>query len=183
LNKNENNSLELFVGGIILTGLAYFYLSVDAIFYLGILMTLIGLISFMYPLISKRKQFSNAELATIDEMSGKEFEEYSAYLMSQLQFERIKLTKDYGDQGIDLIATKNGIRYGIQCKRWKKKVGNKAIQEVYAGVGYYSLDKAVVLTNSYFTDSAKQLSKKLNVELWDRATLTKMIENSVSENR
>lgn len=112
-------------------------------------------------------------------MNEKEFEEYAAFLISKNQFEQIKITKDYGDQGIDLIATKNGIKYGIQCKRWKKNVGNKAIQEVYAGIGFYSLDKAVVLTNSYFTDSVKQLSKKLNVELWDRNELNKMIENTL----
>jgi len=99
--------------------------------------------------------------------------------LAKHQFEQIKLTKDYGDQGIDVIATKNGITYGIQCKRWKKNVGNKAIQEVYAGIGYYSLDQAIVLTNSYYTESAKQLSQKLNVELWDRKTLTKMIEESL----
>ncbi|WP_244323956.1 restriction endonuclease [Enterococcus casseliflavus] len=86
------------------------------------------------------------------------------------------MTKAFGDQGIDVIASKNGCKHGIQCKRWKNKVGNKAVQEVYAGIGYYSLDKAIVLTNSYFTESAKQLAAKLDVELWDRSKLIKMIE-------
>jgi HJR/Mrr/RecB family endonuclease len=40
---------------------------------------LLGLITFIYPIISKRKRFSNAELSTIDKMSGKEFEEYAFF--------------------------------------------------------------------------------------------------------
>ncbi|WP_430609074.1 restriction endonuclease [Enterococcus sp. DIV0876] len=43
-----------------------------------------------------------------------------------------------------------------------------------------SLDKAIVLTNSYFTDSAKELPQRLNVALWDRSTLTKMTEHTAT---
>ncbi|NLM67864.1 MAG: restriction endonuclease, partial [Enterococcus sp.] len=83
---------------------------------------------------------------------------------------------DGPDQGVDVIATKNKEKYAFQCKRWNKKVGNKAIQEIYAGKDYYGLQHAIVITNPSFTDSAKQLAKKLNVQLWDRDTLAKQIE-------
>ena len=76
-----------------------------------------------------------------------------------------------------MIAQKGDIKIGIQCKRWKKKIGNKAVQEVHAGVGYYSLDKGIVLTNSAFTNSAKDLAEKLSVEIWDRSDLITLIES------
>ncbi|WP_430609075.1 restriction endonuclease [Enterococcus sp. DIV0876] len=70
-------------------------------------------------------------------MTETDFEDYTTYLLSKHQFEKVRQTKAYGDQGIDVSAKKDGVTYGIQCKRWKKNVGNKAIQEVYAGIGYY----------------------------------------------
>jgi len=182
MSKKENERFGVFSMGVFL--LIFYILfdsTYDVILYISLAAIFLGLLALLYPLLSRRKRFSNAQLEHIDVMTGNEFEAYTAFLLAKHQFEQIKQTKDYGDQGIDVIATKNGITYGIQCKRWKKNVGNKAIQEVYAGIGYYSLDQAIVLTNSYYTESAKQLSHKLKVELWDRKTLTKMIEESLEQ--
>ena len=38
---------------------------------------------------------------------------------------------------------------------------------------YYKSDRAMVITNSFFTPNAINLAKKCNVELWDRNTLKK----------
>lgn len=155
----------------------YFHLGTLSpyIFYLAIIIILVALFTTFYPIISKKKRFSRAQLESIDVMTGYDFEEYISYLLKKNEFQNIKLTPKY-DQGIDIIAKKNGIKYGFQCKRWKKKVGNKAIQEVHAGIGYYSLDIAVVITNNFFTKPAQELAKRNNVELWDRNTITRMIE-------
>lgn len=144
--------------------------------YVGIFLIVISIFQSVYPYINKRLKFRNAELLSIDQMSGTEFEEYTAFLLEQNGFSKVKVTKQYGDQGIDVIAQKDNIKYGIQCKRWKKNVGNKAVQEVYAGIGYYKLDRAIVFTNSQFTKSAQELAKQLDVELWNRTQLSGMIE-------
>lgn len=162
--------------GILLLG-ANIKFNIRYLNYLGIVILLISIFSTFYPLINKRIKFRNAALETIDTMKGIEFEEYSAFLLLQSGFDKVKVTQQCGDQGIDVIAIKDATKYGIQCKRWKKNVGNKAIQEVYAGTGYYKLDKAIVLTNSYFTLSAKELAKQLDVELWDRDKLIELLEN------
>lgn len=150
--------------------------------YSGISAIIIAFLIEIIPFISKIKRFANAELSSIDSMSGIEFEEYIAYLLEKLDYRNPKLTPAQSDQGIDIITNKDSVKIGIQCKRWKKKVGNKAVQEVYSGIGFYSLDQAIVVTNSYFTDSAKQLAKKLNVELWDRNKLVSLIRESKRAN-
>lgn len=153
-------------------------------FYFIIFYLIAYLILRIYPILSKIKRFSKAQIGTIDQMKGEEFEEYTKFLLEKVGYENVKVTKAIGDQGIDVIATKNKQKIGIQCKRYKSNVGNKAIQEAYAGIGYYSLDKAIVLTNSNFTKSAIDLANKLNVELWDRKKLIKLIETSKKlENR
>ncbi len=77
------------------------------------------------------------------------------------------MTNATGDQGLDVIAEKQGLRYGIQCKFYSHPVGNKAVQEAYAGCGYYDCDVPVVMTNSTFTVSARELADQLGVELWE----------------
>lgn len=42
-----------------------------------------------------------------------------------------------------------------------------------ASKGYYNCDKAMVVTNSFFTNQAKTLASRNKVELWDRKLLVK----------
>ena len=118
------------------------------------------------------KQLRNqiAAITGIDQMNGAQFEQFVAKLFTLMGY-TTEVTKHSGDQGIDVIAQKSGIRTGIQAKRHAGKVGNSAVQEVVAGKAFYHLDKAIVITNSEFTQSAKDLAKATNVELWDRAAL------------
>ncbi len=123
------------------------------------------------------------DLPKIDKMSGKEFEKFCAELLKWEGFSSISITKESGDHGVDVIAYKAGISYAIQCKRHKKSIGNKAIQEVYTGRAIYKLDKALVITNNDFSSQAIDDAKKLDVELWDRKTLKARIKRLENERR
>lgn len=115
-------------------------------------------------------------LARIDRMEGHEFEHFTADLLRKLGYERVEVTPGSGDQGVDVIAVKDGKRYAIQCKRYSQKLGNKPVQEVFAGKTIYGCSVAVVLTNNYFTDGAKEAAKATGVELWDRDALRRMLD-------
>lgn len=112
-----------------------------------------------------------------DNMDGHSFEYYCADILSKNGFQNVKVTQGSGDQGIDILAQKDGIKYGIQCKCYSSDIGNKAVQEAFAGKTYYGCHVAVVLTNRHFTRSAKQLSETNNVLLWDREKLESFIQN------
>lgn len=100
-------------------------------------------------------------------MSGQDFEKYCARLLSFNGFSSISTTKESGDQGIDIIAYKGDVKYGIQCKLYSGHVGNSAVQEAYSGKDFYKCQVGAVLTNNYFTDSAKELANALGVILWN----------------
>jgi restriction system protein len=68
---------------------------------------------------------------------------------------------------VDITATKGGVNYAFQCKRYVSPVGVKAVQEVFAGSRKYGADRAVVVTNSTYTPNAKTLANDLGVTLWD----------------
>ncbi len=105
-----------------------------------------------------------------DLMSGQEFEQAIAEIFKNMGYQ-VTMTPTTGDQGIDIIAVRNGIRIGIQAKCYTGKVGNSAVQEVVAGKQYYNLNRCMVVTNSTFTSAAVALAKANNVTLWDRHVL------------
>lgn len=111
-----------------------------------------------------------------DYLDGHEFEVFCAALLERNGFSDVEVTKGSGDQGIDVLATKDLVKYGFQCKCYSSDVGNKAVQEAFAGKTYYGCHVAVVLTNRYFTPAAKELAAQTGVVLWDRDILLSMLE-------
>lgn len=69
------------------------------------------------------------------------------------------------DQGVDVIAEKNGLRVAIQCKLYSKPVGNKAVQEIAAGKVHQQAHYGAVVTNGSFTISAKELAATNGIRL------------------
>lgn len=118
------------------------------------------------------------ELRKVDDMTGRQFEIYLAKLLS-INGYRTEVTQASGDQGVDIVAKKNGQTYAIQAKRYVNPVSNKAVQEVFSGKQYYNLQHAIVVTNNTFTKSAKELAEKTHVTLMDREELRKLIENAI----
>ncbi len=117
----------------------------------------------------------NVSLASVDSMEGHEFEHWCAELLRQNGFSNIEVTRGSGDQGVDIVATKGGVRYAIQCKCYSSPLGNKPVQEVHAGKNMYKCHVGVVMTNSHFTSGAKELADATGVLLWDRDTLQAMM--------
>ncbi|MFC0200814.1 restriction endonuclease [Paracoccus rhizosphaerae] len=97
---------------------------------------------------------------------GHDFELWVARRLRQ-QGWRTRLTQASGDQGIDIIATMGRTRVGIQCKRYKGSVGNKAVQEAMAGKVFHGLHVAAVVTTGTYTRGAEELARKAGVHLFD----------------
>ncbi len=112
-------------------------------------------------------------------MTGTEYEDWCAVYLKKLGFHKIRKTKTTGDQGIDLIAEKKGLTYGFQCKYYSSKIGNTAIQQAYAGMTYYGLNRAAVITNQTFTHSAYALAEETGVLLFPEVKAEKADSASV----
>ena len=123
----------------------------------------------------KAKADIQPSLADVDSLDGHSFEYFCADMIKRLGYKNVKVTKASGDNGVDILATLNGCTYAFQCKRYSKKVGVKAIQEVFSGSKYYNCQKAIVITTDYYTDQAIVTARKLGVILWDREFLKKML--------
>ena len=115
----------------------------------------------------KGEHSSGSSTATSVTVTGYDFEQTCASLLLMNNFNKVEVTKKSGDQGIDILAEKDGVKYAIQCKYYTSPVGNNAVQEAFAGKAFYGCHVAVVMTNSTFSDSARQLASQLGVVLWD----------------
>lgn len=117
------------------------------------------------------------EISRIDSMEGHDFEHWCAELLEENGFSNVEVTVGSGDQGVDVLAQKDGIRYAIQCKCYSKDLGNKPVQEVNTGKVLYRCQIGVVMTNRYFTKGAKDAADATGVLLWDRDKLKQMMES------
>jgi len=130
-----------------------------------------------------KKTNTGVSIYDIDVMDPFEFESFIAKLLKYEGYSA-EVTKKSGDQGVDILAEKDGEKWAIQTKRYElgKKISNKAVQEVHTGKEFYKCQRAAVITNQFFTDSARQIADTTNVILWDRRFVASLLEKLKESN-
>ena len=98
------------------------------------------------------------------DLSPMDFEKRCAEAL-RLSGWKANTTRGSGDQGIDVLAQRDGQVLVVQCKLYGSTVGNKAVQEVIAGQAFVSARHAAVVTNAGFSSSAKELAARTGVHL------------------
>jgi len=114
--------------------------------------------------------------AAVDAMSGVEFEYYVAAVLRGRGYD-VEFTKVTGDFGVDLIATRDGVRTAVQCKRQARAVNGSAIQQVVAGAAVHDCTATMVVSNHRYTRAAEQLAEVHQCVLVDRVRLARLARN------
>lgn len=124
---------------------------------------------------NKRKKILNTGIDIVDKMSGFEFEEWVLqHFIAKFGYKGY-VTRGSADYGADVVLKKKNMTIVVQAKRWNQKVGIEAIQQIAAAVKHYRADKAIVITNNFYTRNAKELAESNNIELWDRNKLINVL--------
>ena len=129
----------------------------------------------LYRWFKCREHLSTYDLSEIDAMKGDEFEEYVAALFRKLGYQA-SVTQKSRDFGVDVVANRGGERIAIQVKRYAKAVSLGGVQQAVAGMHKYNCNKAMVVTNNYFTPGAQELASHSSCELIDRDKLASLIQ-------
>ena len=140
--------------------------------------------------IPKEKDNKNAlkfNIYSLDNLSGKEFEEFLKWMFQELGYS-VELTKVTADSGVDLVLKKDKEKIAVQAKRYNRntKVSNEVVLKTHGGMGVYKCSKSIIITTSYFTNQAKSDAQELNMELWDRDILSAKIDeinNDINNNK
>ena len=125
-----------------------------------------------------RDNMRRASIPDIDLMSGTQFELrlVDAFRRAGYLVQHVGGPRDFGS---DLIVAKDGVRTVVQAKRQRAKVGQPAVREAATARMHYGADSAVVVTSSYFTETAVMLAASNGVGLWNRDVLATFISAQV----
>ena len=124
-------------------------------------------------IIANRK-FRAMQIANIDAMSGVEFEQYLQRLLNHRGFS-VSMTQATGDLGVDLIVSLRADKFAVQVKRSRSKISRRAVSDAVAGIQHYRCNRAMVITNNYFTRGAITLARSTNCTLVNRDLLAQWI--------
>lgn len=122
---------------------------------------------------------SNLDTDVFDDIpvDGIDFEHWCASQL-RLQGWQVQVSKSSGDQGVDVIARREGCSVAIQCKRYSQPVGNKAVQEIFSAKKFASTDHACVIGTGGFTRSARELAGATGVLLLEAEAGLQEFSNS-----
>lgn len=114
-------------------------------------------------------------------LSGTDFEKLLYRLFEKMGY-AVEHIGHTGDQGADLIISKNGEHILIQAKCYKNwGTGNEAVQQVVGAMKYYNCSRAMVVTTSYFTPAAIALAKANKTELISNEQLKELLLKYLGE--
>jgi restriction system protein len=107
-------------------------------------------------------------------MSGPQLEFFVAELFLEMGH-RVTVLGGAGDQGVGIVVSYHGERVAVQCKNYKRAVGNKPVQEVFAGARHHNCQQAWVVAPPGYTTGAYELARSTGVSLHDANSISRWI--------
>jgi restriction system protein len=86
--------------------------------------------------LEREHRIKQSGIYEVDRMTGEMFEEYLQFLFTAIGYQA-HMTSTSGDYGADLILTAPSKIIVVQAKRYKNKVGLKAVQEIVSAKRHY----------------------------------------------
>jgi restriction system protein len=128
----------------------------------------------------KRRMLFNqvhGEQITVAQLSWKEFGLLVGEAFRQRGYSVVE-TGDGADGGVDLILTKNGDRFLVQCKHWKSgaRVSVMVVRELLGVMTSQKAKGGFVVASGGFTKDAEEFARQNGIKLIGRDELSRMIQ-------
>lgn len=116
-------------------------------------------------------------LSDLKRMHPFKFEDYVAKLYKNMGYS-VKQTKRTGDGGKDIVATKNGQTYFVECKRYSDPINVHKMRDFVGACVLGGKDvKGIYVTTSSFTNDAKSAANRIGIQMIDGNKLMSMIRS------
>ena len=130
----------------------------------------------------ERRRLSAAWLSNAEpylSMNPQEFENAVAELFRTLGYE-VEQTPFSNDGGKDAIATKDGKKFLIECKRYgaDKSIGRRDLQILVAAMQDEKADGGFFINTGVFAGTAESYAAKYRIVLYDRVRLPSLINKA-----
>ncbi len=129
----------------------------------------------------KRGQLANgvAQNPSADALSGMNWQEFEMLVGEAFRRKGFAVAESGGggaDGGVDLLLTKEGEKFLVQCKQWRAfKVGVNVVRELYGVMAARGAAGGYVVTSGQFTQEAKGFASGRNITLMDGAALKSLL--------
>jgi HJR/Mrr/RecB family endonuclease len=122
--------------------------------------------------LDRRQAITDARLRDehVPSMSPREYEQFTARQLERAGWKVLHVGKT-GDQGCDVLAELRGFKAVLQCKLYRKRAGNDAVQQAVAARRHYSAQIVAVVAPAGFTRSAVELAESNGVHLLHHTAL------------
>lgn len=114
-------------------------------------------------------------LAAVGAMSGAQFEIFMADLFRAMGY-RATVLGGSGDQGVDIVLRATDGLVAVQCKNYKKAIGNTPVKEVFAGAKHHHCQHAWVVAPAGYTKGAFELAGSVGVSHFDAGAIQQWIK-------
>lgn len=116
-------------------------------------------------------------LSDLKRMHPFKFEDYVAKLYKNMGYS-VKQTKRTGDGGKDIVATKNGQTYFVECKRYSDPINVHKMRDFVGACVLGGKDvKGIYVATSSFTNDAKSAANRIGIQMIDGNKLMSMIRS------
>lgn len=116
-------------------------------------------------------------LSDLKRMHPFKFEDYVAKLYKNMGYS-VKQTRRTGDGGKDIVATKNGQTYFVECKRYSDPINVHKMRDFVGACVLGGKDvKGIYVTTSSFTNDAKSAANRIGIQMIDGNKLMSMIRS------
>lgn len=118
-------------------------------------------------------------VGVLDGMSWREFEMLVGEAFRKRGFTVQETGGSGADGGVDLVLSRQGEKFLVQCKQWKAyKVGVSIVRELYGVMAARGAAGGYVVTSGRFTREAEDFAAGRNIVLMDGPALRALIRDS-----
>jgi len=115
----------------------------------------------------------------LDGMSWQQFERLVGEGFRLQGYRAVETGGGGADGGIDLVLSKDGEKYLVQCKQWRAfRVGVDVVRELYGVMAARGAAGGFVVTSGRFTEEARKFAEGRNVQLIDGTRLRALIKQA-----
>lgn len=69
---------------------------------------------------------------------------------------KVQVTRGSGDGGVDIIMYKDNLKYIVQCKHYKKRLGPEAVRSLYGVKEKFGADRLVMVASSGLSPASQE---------------------------
>jgi restriction system protein len=143
---------------------------------------LIGAAVSFFKTSQRRSLFSRARsnpMATVSSMTWRQFEMLVGESFRHRGFSVAETGGGGPDGGVDLILSKAGERFLVQCKHWRsQQVSVTVVRELYGVMAAQGATGGYVVTAGRFTKDAREFAQGRNIELIDSESIMGLIADA-----